>query len=206
MAELLVKGGWVMYVILACSVVAVAVIIERAVVFLRIRNDDDELVRTVEEAVRGGSLEGALAACRRARGPVSQVLESCLVEWPAGHERMVDAANYVGNRAVEALDKRLRGLSIIAQSTPLLGLLGTVLGMIKTFMRIEELGGEVNASALAGGIWEALLTTAFGLAVAIPCVFMYHWFEARVAHYASLIRDSAERLVALRKGASEWSR
>ena len=179
MVELLAKGGWVMYLILGCSVVALAIVIERAVVFLRALNDDDGLVQAVEQALRAGSVEGALAAC---------------------HERMADAANYTGNRAVEALDKRLRGLSIIAQSTPLLGLLGTVLGMIKTFMRIEELGGEVNASALAGGIWEALLTTAFGLAVAIPCVLMYHWFEARVARYASLIRDSAERLVALRKG------
>jgi len=201
MVELLAKGGWVMYLILGCSVVALAIVIERAVVFLRALNDDDGLVHAVEQALKAGSVEGALAACERARGPVRDVLRSCLGEWAAGHERMADAANYTGNRAVEALDKRLRGLSIIAQSAPLLGLLGTVLGMIKTFMRIEELGGEVNASALAGGIWEALLTTAFGLAVAIPCVLTYHWFEARVARYASLIRDSAERLVALRKGA-----
>ena len=201
MVELLAKGGWVMYLILGCSVVALAIVIERAVVFLRALNDDDGLVHAVEQALKAGSVEGALAACERARGPVRDVLRSCLGEWAAGHERMADAANYTGNRAVEALDKRLRGLSIIAQSAPLLGLLGTVLGMIKTFMRIEERGGEVNASALAGGIWEALLTTAFGLAVAIPCVLTYHWFEARVARYASLIRDSAERLVALRKGA-----
>jgi len=200
MVELLAKGGWVMYSILGCSIVALASGVERAVVCVRAVNDDGALIEAVEEALRSGAVEGALRVCERSRGPVREVLRSCLGEWAAGHERMADAANYTGNRVVEALDKRLRGLSIIAQTTPLLGLLGTVLGMIRTFMRIEELGGAVNASALAGGIWEALLTTAFGLAVAIPCVFMYHWFEARVARYASLIRDSAERLVTLRKG------
>jgi biopolymer transport protein ExbB len=199
MLDLLAKGGWVMYLILACSVAALAIVIERALVFWRQRNDDEELMGAVAEQLEAGSADGALTACRGARGPVSEVLERCLHEWDAGSERMEDAASYAGNRVVERLDKRLRGLSIISQSTPLLGLLGTVLGMIRTFMRIEELGGEVSVSALAGGIWEALLTTAFGLTVAIPCLFMYHWFEARLAHYASMVRDSAERIVALRK-------
>ena len=73
------------------------------------------------------------------------------------------------------------------------------MGMIRAFMRIETLGGQVNVSALAGGIWEALLTTAFGLSVAIPALFAYHYFDSKVGRYESLMRDIGERLVALRR-------
>jgi biopolymer transport protein ExbB len=199
MLELLVKGGWVMYAILATSVVAVAIIVERLLYFARIRNDDAGLIRSVEQRLRSEGAAGALQACRQHRGPVRKLVEGCLNEWGAGCERMEDAVSYEGNRALDELENRLRGLSIIAQGAPLLGLLGTVIGMIEAFMRIEDLGGQVNVSALAGGIWEALLTTAFGLSVAIPALFAYHYFESRAGRYESLMRDVGERLVALRR-------
>ncbi len=199
MLEVFVKGGWVMYGILATSVVAVAIIVERLLYFARIRNDDAGLVRAVEQGLKRTDLDKALSICRRHRGPVRKVVESCLNEWEAGCERMEDAVSYEGNRALDDMEKHLRGLSIIAQGAPLLGLLGTVMGMIRAFMRIETLGGQVNVSALAGGIWEALLTTAFGLSVAIPALFAYHYFDSKVGRYESLMRDIGERLVALRR-------
>ena len=203
MLELFLKGGWVMYAILASSLLAATIIIERIIFFVRIRNDDVSLIRKVEEALSAGEHDKALEACASGRGPIRSIMAVCLEEWARGCERMEDAVNFEGNRALDALEKHLRGLSIVAQSAPLLGLLGTVIGMIETFMYIEDLGGEVNVSSLAGGIWEALLTTAFGLTVAIPALFAYHYFEAKVNRYASLIRDTGERLVALRRTGSE---
>jgi len=85
------------------------------------------------------------------------------------------------------MEKYLRILSVIAQSTPLMGLLGTVTGMIQAFMKVEEAGGRAGITALAGGIWEALLTTAFGLCVAIPSMIIYHYFEGRVDDYEKKI-------------------
>ena len=199
MLELFVKGGWVMYAILGASVLALTIILERLIFFARIRNDDVSLIRTIDQALTSDNPGSALEVCKRHKGLVRDVVLACVQEWKRGCERMEDVINFEGNRAVESLEKHLRGLSVIAQSAPLLGLLGTVIGMIKAFMRIEEVGGQVNVSSLAGGIWEALLTTAFGLIVAISALFAYHFFETKVDRYAGLIRDIGERLVALRR-------
>ena len=93
---------------------------------------------------------------------------------------------------IQDLEKNIDVLGIIAHVAPLLGLLGTVTGMIRAFMRIEELTGRVNASVLAGGIWEALLTTAFGLMVAIPSFVMYHYFNRRIDDYALILEKEKE--------------
>ena len=93
------------------------------------------------------------------------------------------------------MDKNLRGLAVIGNIAPLLGLLGTVTGMIRAFMKIQRLGGIVDASVLAGGIWEALITTAAGLSVAIPTLVAYHYFEGRIDNIASQIKDVASELL-----------
>ena len=188
-----------MWAILATSVVALALVVERCIYFWRIREDDVAMIRDVERAIDNGGPQQAIDVCRSRRGPIRAIVEACLGEWSRGCERMEDTVNFEGNRAIDGLEKHLRALAIVAQAAPLLGLLGTVLGMIKTFMKIEELTTEVNVGALAGGIWEALLTTAFGLCVAVPVLFAYHFFDSRVNRYASLIRDTGERLVALRR-------
>ena len=199
MLELLLKGGWVMYTILGTSILGFAIVIERLFFFARIRNDDLLLIRQVEECVRKGECDRAIKTCEMNRGLISGIVLACLKEWDGEYERLEDVINFEGNRAVDSLENHLRGLSLIAQSAPLLGLLGTVIGMIDAFMSIEEVGGTVNVSSLAGGIWEALLTTAFGLIVAIPALVAYHYFETRVDRYAGLIRDTGERLAALRR-------
>ncbi len=199
MFEIFLRGGGVMYAILAVSLLAVAIIIERLLFFARAGSDDVALIREIEKALSAGDPELAVEKAGMSRGLIAAIVRACLDEWSAGCERMEDVVNFEGNRAIVALEKHLRGLAVIAQGAPLLGLLGTVTGMIKAFMRIEAVGGEVNVSSLAGGIWEALLTTAFGLIVAIPALFAYHFFETKVDRYAGLIRDVGERLVALRR-------
>jgi len=200
MLELLEKGGWVMYGILASSIFALAVVVERLAFFAWNRCIDRSFVDGIENALLDKDHQLALSICARNRGIISRTVAAWIEAWSSGARQLEETVAFEGNRAVELLQKHLRGLSVVAQGTPLLGLLGTVIGMIKAFMKIEEADGAVNTSLLAGGIWEALLTTAFGLIVAIPALFAYHFLEAKVEKHARLIRDMGDTLVALKNG------
>lgn len=195
MIDLYLKGGWVMHAILVCSVVALGVAIERAIYFFRIRGDDEGTCERLRSLLRQGKAGEALALCREARGPVASSLTACVENLDKGPARAEEAVSHQGSEALADMEKHLRILAIIAQATPLMGLLGTVIGMIKAFMKIEEVGGRVNAAALAGGVWEALLTTAFGLIVAIPAMFAYHYFEGRADDYERKIHRYAHEVV-----------
>jgi biopolymer transport protein ExbB len=101
----------------------------------------------------------------------------------------------VGSAEIRKLESYLRGLSAIAHLSPLLGLFGTVTGMIRAFMKVQEAGARVDASLLAGGIWEALLTTAFGLAVALPAMAAYYYLEGEVDQARGTMKDVSVRIL-----------
>lgn len=187
-----------MFAILALSIAALALILERWVFFFRIRKTGSQLLERIQAEIARGGPKAVEDLLRGERGPVRDVLAACIERWPEGTRRMEEAARLEGTRAADLLEARLRALSLIAQAAPLLGLLGTVLGMIETFMRIEGAGREVEVAVLAGGIWEALLTTAFGLIVAIPALFAYSNFEGRAARFLSWIESGVELLVSAR--------
>ena len=195
MLELFYKGGWVMYPILACSIVALAVSLERVIYFMRIRNNDDRLLEKTRTLLKTGMIEDCITACNDSRGPVASAINVCLHNISKGPEKIETVIEHQGSGILTEMEKRLRVLAIIAQATPLMGLLGTVIGMIKAFMKIEDVGGRVNATALAGGIWEALLTTAFGLCVAIPSLLVYHYFEGRVDDYEKKIHRIVHEII-----------
>ena len=195
MIDLYLKGGWVMHAILVCSVVALGVAIERTIYFFRIRSDDEGICERLLALLRQGKAGESLALCREARGPVASSLTACVENLDKGAARAEEAVSHQGSEALADMERHLRILAIIAQATPLMGLLGTVIGMIKAFMKIEEVGAHVNVEALAGGIWEALLTTAFGLIVAIPTMFTYHYFEGRADDYERKIHRYAHGIV-----------
>jgi biopolymer transport protein ExbB len=203
MFEIVNKGGWVMYGILILSVTALAIGIERIYFFIRTGKTNTFLLKQVEEDLSNNNEAQAIRALSKNNSLFSRVLANCLKEWQNGCERMEDIINFEGNRAIDAMEHNLQGLAIIAQSAPLLGLLGTVTGMIKAFISIEQTGGQVNVGNLAGGIWEALLTTAAGLTVAIPALFAYHFFQQKADRFANLIKDSGERLISLRRRIQE---
>lgn len=188
-----------MYPILGTSLIALTAAMERLLFFARIRSDEPAIVRRAEESLLRSGPGPALEAAREGRGPVRDVVEACLGAWEAGPEAMEDMASLEGARALARMEKRLGWLSVVVVIAPLLGLLGTVLGMIEVFMQIESAGGEVRVDQLAGGIWEALLTTAFGLIVAIPAQFAHHVFDAKVTRLTGLMREACERLVLIRR-------
>lgn len=180
MFELLNKGGFVMYAILLASIFALAIIIERAVFFYSTKKNFNQFMHdftaSLYEGGRGaamGFLEGktsGLAGLARTyldnNIEDKSILEEYLYNW--------------SNREVRKQEQNLNFLSAIGHLAPLMGLLGTVLGMITCFQEIHAIGGQADVSTLAGGIWEALLTTAYGLLVAIPVIGAHHYLETVV--------------------------
>ena len=171
------KGGIFIWPILACSVLMIWFIADRLLHFMKVIPRINASLDAVCQ--RGGPKAAPLGnlATQLAGGLSQGEIDSDLIEL-ALEQDLIDA------------ERRLNGLSVIAQVSPLLGLLGTVTGMIAAFQRIQDLQGQVDPSLLAGGIWEALVTTAVGLMVAIPALVAYLYFRNRVARWENFLRSS----------------
>jgi biopolymer transport protein ExbB len=176
--EYFVRGGSLMWVLLAFSIVGVAVIVERSVVYLWYGLKPDAWLAGVLEMLRSGRIEAAEQAAKTCRHPVARVVETYLENRSRPSKVRMDNIRRVGSLELENVEKRLRILAAISHLSPLVGLLGTVVGMVVAFATIQQLQGAAKPADLAGGIWEALLTTVFGLLVAIPCMAAFHGFES----------------------------
>jgi biopolymer transport protein ExbB len=178
--QMLQAGGPVVSILAVMSVVALAIVLVKLWQFAAGRVGDRSTARRALALHRAGCSGEALAALARSRNPVAQVV-GCAIRGslrPDLPEAVVreEVARLASDR-VESLRSYLRPLEVIASLAPLLGLFGTVLGMIEAFRQLERTGSQVNPAVLSGGIWEALLTTAVGLAVAIPVVAVLAWLE-----------------------------
>jgi biopolymer transport protein ExbB len=182
-------GGPVMGVLAAMSVAGLAVAIAKLLQLHAAGRDRRAAVEAALRLAAAGQPERALASAEAAGGPAAGALAAALAARLRGLPEAAarEAAWVDGARAAEALRAWTRPLETIAALAPLLGLFGTVLGMISAFARIEEAGARVDPAVLSGGIWEALLTTAAGLAVAIPAVAAVNWIERRVEREEHLI-------------------
>ena len=189
------KGGPLMWPILLCSVVSFAIILERLWYFRKIKTNVSNLTAQVKRLLQENKLEEAERLCKGTRGPVAHILAIGIHIHRRSYPEKEKIISRAGSRELRKLEKNLRVLGIIAHISPLLGLLGTVTGIIKCFMKIQQLGGKVDASVLAGGIWEALITTAAGLTVAIPVIVFYHYFEGKVDDFYYQMKDAAESLI-----------
>lgn len=198
MYDYLVKGGVLMVPILLCSVVALAVFFERAWTLRASRNVPRDLVRRAEELVRRGQIEEAMALCRRSRSPLGAVILAALKNAGLGREAVKEAVQEVGRRESAHLERYVGVLGTVANVSPLLGLLGTVSGMIKAFTVIS-VQGVGNPASLAGGISEALITTAAGLTVAIPAFVAYRYFLGKVDRLVLSLEQHAIHFVDLVK-------
>ena len=186
-----------MWPILLCSVISVTIILERFYHFYQVRTKIPNIFSQVKSLLKDGKADEAIRLCESTSGPIAHILAIGIHIRKRSMEEKEKIIIRAGSRLVRQLDRNLRGLAIIGNITPLLGLLGTVTGMIRAFMKIQELGGRVDTSVLAGGIWEALITTAAGLSVAIPTLVAYHYFEGRVDNIASQMKDVAGELLDL---------
>ncbi len=198
MYEYLVKGGIFMVPILACSVIGLAVCFERAWMLRASRNVPRDLARRVEDLFRRGQVEEAMALCRRSRSPLARVLMAALKNAGLERDAVKEAVQEVGRREAAHLERYVGVLGTVANVSPLLGLLGTVSGMIKAFTVIS-VEGVGNPASLAGGISEALITTAAGLTVAIPAFVAYRYFLGKVDRIVLELEQHAIHFVDLVK-------
>lgn len=178
--EIFLKGGFIMWPILLCSFLALAVIIDRYIVLRKARINVPAFMVKIRGMIKKKDISGAISYCMEEKSPAANIIRKGLKKFGLGHERVREAIENAGSQEVSKLEKGLTVLATVAGVAPLLGFLGTVTGMISAFMTIEDLAGAANPSDLAGGIWEALLTTAFGLIVGIPALAFYNYFLSAV--------------------------
>jgi biopolymer transport protein ExbB len=203
--ELLQAGGPVVVVLLAMSVAALAIVLAKLLQFRAVRLGDRRAAHEALALWQVGRGAEALALVRGARNPVAQALARAMRGQRRGlpEARVREEVIRYGGEVLEALRGWLRPLEVIASLAPLLGLFGTVLGMIEAFRQLEAAGNQVNPAVLSGGIWEALLTTAVGLAVAIPAVALLNWLERRVDRLAHEMDNVVTRIFTVDLSADE---
>jgi len=197
---LLDKGGPVMLVLLALSVVALTIILVKIYQFSRSRLLRTEFIDQAILLLHNDGPDTTLLALAETPHPVARVMETTLrtsTNTSLSIEDRDTEISRVGSAEIRNLESYLRGLEVIANLSPLLGLLGTVLGMIKAFARLESAGTKVDPAILAGGIWEALLTTAFGLSVAIPALAAFYILEGQVENVRAQMKDATIRMLGI---------
>lgn len=202
MIEFIQQGGLVMYIILAASILSLAIIFERGWSLRRSVVIPLAEVQEVEAAARAGDVKEAMRVCQEHNTAMSRILYVSLINRGVNRSVLKEILEEEGRQEVAHMDRFIGVLGVIAATAPLLGLLGTVIGMIEVFQQIS-LVGVGKADALAGGISKALNTTAFGLSVAIPSLVAYRFYEARVDRFVLEIEQHALRFVELLKGERE---
>lgn len=194
MLEIILAGGWLMAPILLCSTLAAAIIIERFWTLRGTQVVPAGLGAQVRDWAARNELDRDRIGELRSGSALGRVLAAALLNRDRSREIIKEAVEDTGRHVVHELERFLNTLGTIAGITPLLGLLGTVIGMIRVFSAIM-LHGVGNANELAGGISEALITTAAGLTVAIPSYFFYRYFQGRVAEYVVSMEEQAFWLI-----------
>jgi|TARA_R110001599_G_scaffold266002_1_gene466691 biopolymer transport protein ExbB len=200
--DLLKPGGIIMFPLLLCSVLALAIIIERFWTLRVSRLAPKSLVQGLWASIRKKELNARKIKELKEAAPLGRVLAAGLVNAKHGRDIMKESIQEEASHVVHEMERFLTALGTIAVITPLLGLLGTVIGMIKVFAQLQ-LEGAGNAAALAGGISEALITTAAGMTIAIPALIFHRYFLRRVDEIVVDMEQESLRLVEVLHGDRE---
>jgi biopolymer transport protein ExbB len=180
MIDFMQKGGPIMWLILACSVLAGAVFLERVTYFHRVTLRVGEFLRGLARLIESQRFADALHECASVRAPVARVVHAAILRHDAPRAELKDIVQEAGQLEVPRLERRLAMLATVVFTAPLLGLLGTVIGLIDAFTNLSTQTGYTSLTDLAGGIYQALITTAAGLVVAIPSAVAYGYLNSRV--------------------------
>ena len=202
MFELMVNGGWLMLPIILCSIVAIGIVAERFWSLKRKKILPPDVVPYIWGLIKENKLDAQSLRRIKKNSPLGAILVSGLINRHFGREMMKSSIEETGRQIVYQLERFLNTLGTIASITPLLGLLGTVVGMIKVFAAIM-LHGVGDPGILAGGISEALLTTAAGISVAIPSLIFHRYFERLIDEYVLNMEEEALKLVDVMHGKRE---
>jgi len=200
--ELIKNGGWLMLPIILCSIVAMAIVVERFWSLQRKKILPPDLVPQLWRLAKENKIDDITLRRIKLSSPLGAVLASGMLNKHHGRDIMKSSIEETGRQVVHELERFLNSLGTIASITPLLGLLGTVVGMIKVFAAIM-VHGVGDPGILAGGISEALLTTAAGLTVAIPSLIFHRYFQRLVDEYVLKMEEEALKLVDVMSGDRE---
>ena len=201
LGELLVGGGLLMVPIALASILTLGLGIERLWALRRARIVPSDLWADVRTAVQGGHLTAARDRVAEGRTALARMLSAGLERWDEGVDALAAELDDAGQREADTLDLHLPALQGIASVAPLLGLLGTVVGMIRSFYTIAKEHVVGNPELFAEPIGQALVTTAAGLSVAIPAVVLFYWFRGRIRKHVRKLDDVARELTTLRRRA-----
>lgn len=191
-ADIFDKGGIIVWILAGYSLLALTILFERTLRFMLMSHPGRKAEQQLQNALKEGHPEAVIQSIR---GPEGRLLQGIYQAWQEGVSDLNRVAVRIGSMELNTMEKGFRTLGFLGNTAPLLGLLGTIIGMIKAFMVIEQAGGQVDAQALAGGIWEAMLTTGVGLAVAIPVLLLLHLLESASDKRAQSMRNFASLLL-----------
>ena len=195
--DLLTKGGPVMFILLGFSVLAFFIIILKLIQFSIVRVSNTNSIDNIISKLNKTNAKKLLSEIQKIKNPIAKIIEVVIItknDRRFNRESRESEISRISSIQIRNLENYLGGLEVIASISPLLGLFGTVLGMIKAFLNLEKAGSQIDPALLAGGIWEALLTTAFGLAIAIPALTAYHLFENKISNTKDKMKDSIIRV------------
>jgi biopolymer transport protein ExbB len=199
MLELFYKGGPVMYPLLFGSVLMITIILERGYHFIRAKVNR-KFLETITASIEEGDLEKAECIARECRGPVAAIVETAIRFRSYTQDVVENKISQRGDQELKRLSKNLHLLELIGKIAPMLGLLGTVIGMVEAFREVSAVKNLVDPSLLAGGIWEALITTVAGLFVGIPALVFYHLYINRVRATAFSLKHIGEDIMSMTRG------
>ena len=197
LVDIIFKGGILMWPIMLCSIIGLAISIERVFALRRADIDTREFMDVMRQVLRQNRIREAIEICDETEAPVARIMKAGILKHNRSKEDIREAIEDAGRFEIPRLERYLSALATCANIAPLLGLLGTVSGMIKAFAQIQLLQGQVNPSDLAEGISNALVTTAAGLTVAIPMLVIYNYFVTRVDNMVLEMELSSSELIEL---------
>ncbi len=195
--DIIFQAGWIMVPILLLSLLTIYLLVERLMTIRKSATDKQEIMHRIREYVASGNITGAQAFCEVQDKPLTRILKHGLERLGRPISEIQDAVNAAGKHEAFELEKRMDVLASIAGIAPMLGFLGTVTGMIDAFREIQSLQGNVNPSVLAGGIWEALISTAAGLVVGILAYFFYNYLLGLIKRLVNDMEQSTTEFIDL---------
>lgn len=189
--KLILKGGPVMIILLIMSIISLAIILLKIYQFYKSDIYNSNKVIPIFKLLKDNKIVQAQELLNTIIHPSSEIILSIIDNKQLSNEDRENEVSIIGEKQIRNLEFLLKPLELIANIAPLLGLLGTVIGMITAFSKLENAGSRVDPAILAGGIWEALLTTAFGLIVAIPALGAFYWLDGKVDKVREDMRHAA---------------
>lgn len=178
--ELCKQGGWIMIVLAILSIIAIYIFVERFIAIRAAEKDDPLFMDRIRDYLKGGDVKSAINFCRVTNTPGARLIERGISRMNQAAPEIQTAIENTGNLEVAALEKRIHILATIAGGAPMIGFLGTVIGMVQAFWQMSNAGGNLDISMLSGGIYHAMITTVGGLIVGIVALFAHNYLVAKI--------------------------